>query len=145
MSTDHVSDPDLAEFDEVFASAESSERGEIPDGDYTAVIEKLEKRPNQRTGAPQVSWWLTIDGPKYAGRRLFRDTDIKAETMAIIKSDLRAVGFDIAAFKMSEFSARAPEAVGKRVNVTKKKNANGYAKVYINGLALDAIDSSVPF
>lgn len=142
--TTNISDPELAEYDEQFAQEETSDRGDPPDGDYTALIEKLAKEPGRKGDGQRVVWWLRIDGPTHAGRMMFRDTDIKTETIGIIKNDLRAVGFDIGTFKLSEFSARAPEALGRRVNITKKK-VNGYARVYINGLALAPIDPSAPF
>lgn len=141
-----MADQDLEKFDTAFATAGSGAgtRDNVPDGEYKAAIERLEKRTWR--DKPQVSWRFTIIGPSSAGRKLFRDVEVNAENLGRIWQDVRNVGLDLRVdpakeeseanpMKLSLLPERASQVVGKEVTLTVKTNAKGYTNTYIDGLA----------
>ena len=66
---------DLTQFDSEYEAAPVNEGNSfdpIPDGKYAVTVERVEIAQSKGSGAPMIKWTLNIDGPKFAGRKLWR-------------------------------------------------------------------------
>lgn len=112
----------------------------VPDGKYQARITKAwlahsgEKSKNP--GARMLRWELTIIGPKFAGRKLFRNNMIETpENVKWLKTDLHTCGLVLGSLR--ELPARVTDMVDVCVEVQVKHqgvSASGQVNqaVYLN-------------
>lgn len=126
---DQMEEVDLSQFDAEFEAAEEpiAYDGKIPEGKYTARIERAYFRKAKSTGAPMLSWELQITGPSQEGRRVFRNNMLSK--LEWVKKDLRTCGIQIA--RLSEL--KLDDLIGLELDVQVKHNGDNQ-NVYLNGL-----------
>ncbi len=131
-ASDQLEEVDLSQFDADFEAAEEPAAfdGKVPEGKYTARIERAYFRNAKSTGAAMLSWELQITGPSHEGRKVFRNNMLsRPENLAWLKKDLRTCGIQIA--KLSELDLN--DLIGLELDVQVKHNGDNQ-NVYLNGL-----------
>lgn len=139
MSTnDQMEEVDLSQFDADFEAAEEPTPfdSKIPEGKYTARIERAYFRNAKSTGAPMLSWELQITGPSQEGRKVFRNNMLSR--MEWVKKDLRTCGIQIA--RISEL--KLDDLIGLELDVQIKHNGDNQ-NCYLNGLVGAGAGSAV--
>jgi hypothetical protein len=94
---------DLSSFDDEFATAQSPEYDEVPDGKYHARIESVRLETSQK-GDPMIKFDLEVLSGSHAGRHIFKNSVITQASLPYVKGDLRTLGLELS--KFSELSGR---------------------------------------
>jgi hypothetical protein len=119
---------DLSGFDDDFATAETPEYDEVPDGKYQARIESV-RLENSQKGDPMIKFDLEVLSGPQAGRHIFKNSVITQASIPYVKSDLKTLGLELA--KFSQLSGRLEELLDVTLEVTKRTRGD-YANVYFN-------------
>jgi hypothetical protein len=74
----------------------SNPNAPIPDGIYQMKISRVELTRTKEKGLPMFRWELEVLGPTQAGRRVFINNVIRADTaaMSILKTQLHIAGVE---------------------------------------------------
>lgn len=118
----------LAELDKAYDSTEAI-TGELPDGKYFVVVEKLEMGASS-AGDPMLKWTLRVLGPTQIGQRAFKNSVIGAKSIAFLKGEMQAVKF---AGKVSDLVARYSELTGRVIRIRTYHDDAGRISVRIEG------------
>jgi hypothetical protein len=132
---------DLSGFDDDFATAETPEYDEVPDGKYQARIESV-RLENSQKGDPMIKFDLEVLSGPQAGRHIFKNSVITQASIPYVKSDLKTLGLELA--KFSQLSGRLEELLDVTLEVTKRTRGD-YANVYFNRRISIAAGSSGEF
>ena len=119
---------DLSSFDDEFATAQSPEYDEVPDGKYHARIESVRLETSQK-GDPMIKFDLEVLSGSHAGRHIFKNSVITQASLPYVKGDLRTLGLELS--KFSELSGRLEELLDVTLEVTKRTRGD-YTNVYFN-------------
>ncbi len=119
---------DLSSFDDEFATVESPEYDEVPDGKYQARIETVRLESSQK-GDPMIKFDLQVLSGSQAGRHIFKNSVITQASIPYVKGDLKTLGLELA--KFSELSGRLDELLDVTLEVTKRTRGD-YTNVYFN-------------
>lgn len=108
----------LTNLNDMFAAAKPIEGDDVPDGKYTARVERVELK-NSQQGNPMLAWELRITGGDCDNRMLFRNNMLVTEqNLAWLKTDLGRCGMELA--KLSDLEDRLGELLDITLEVTKK-------------------------
>jgi len=125
-----VDEFELAKFDEEFASADTKDLEQAPDGDYQVSVERVEITRARTSGNAMLRWALRIISGEHAGRLLRRHNMILTpDNLKWLKRDLHTCGLEIST--LSEL----PQNLGKLLDVTlevAKRTRGENSNVYIN-------------
>jgi len=119
---------DLSSFDDEFATAQSPEYEEVPDGKYHARIESVRLETSQK-GDPMIKFDLEVLSGSHAGRHIFKNSVITQASLPYVKGDLRTLGLELS--KFSELSVRLDELLDVTLEITKRTRGD-YTNVYFN-------------
>jgi len=119
---------DLSSFDDEFATAQSPEYDEVPDGKYHARIESVRLETSQK-GDPMIKFDLEVLSGSHAGRHIFKNSVITQASLPYVKGDLRTLGLELS--KFSELSGRLDELLDVTLEITKRTRGD-YSNVYFN-------------
>jgi hypothetical protein len=119
---------DLSSFDDEFATAQSPEYDEVPDGKYHARIESVRLETSQK-GDPMIKFDLEVLSGAHAGRHIFKNSVITQASIPYVKGDLRTLGLELS--KFSELSGRLDELLDVALEITKRTRGD-YTNVYFN-------------
>jgi hypothetical protein len=119
---------DLSSFDDEFATAQSPEYDEVPDGKYHARIESVRLETSQK-GDPMIKFDLEVLSGAHAGRHIFKNSVITQASLPYVKGDLRTLGLELS--KFSELSGRLDELLDVALEITKRTRGD-YTNVYFN-------------
>ena len=119
---------DLSSFDDEFATAQSPEYDEVPDGKYHARIESVRLETSQK-GDPMIKFDLEVLSGSHAGRHIFKNSVITQASIPYVKGDLRTLGLELS--KFSELSGRLDELLDVTLEITKRTRGD-YSNVYFN-------------
>ena len=119
---------DLSSFDDEFATAQSPEYDEVPDGKYHARIKSVRLETNQK-GDPIIKFDLEVLSCAHAGRHIFKNSVITQASIPYVKGDLRTLGLELS--KFSELSGRLDELLDVALEITKRTRGD-YTNVYFN-------------
>ena len=119
---------DLSSFDDEFATAQSPEYDEVPDGKYHARIESVRLETSQK-GDPMIKFDLEVLSGSHAGRHIFKNSVITQASLPYVKGDLRTLGLELS--KFSELSGRLDELLDVALEITKRTRGD-YTNVYFN-------------
>jgi hypothetical protein len=119
---------DLSSFDDEFATAQSPEYDEVPDGKYHARIESVRLETSQK-GDPMIKFDLEVLSGSHAGRHIFKNSVITQASLPYVKGDLRTLGLELS--KFSELSGRLDELLDVTLEITKRTRGD-YTNVYFN-------------
>ena len=119
---------DLSSFDDEFATAQSPEYDEVPDGKYHARIESVRLETSQK-GDPMIKFDLEVLSGSHAGRHIFKNSVITQASLPYVKGDLRTLGLELS--KFSELSERLDELLDVTLEITKRTRGD-YTNVYFN-------------
>ena len=119
---------DLSSFDDEFATAQSPEYDEVPDGKYHARIESVRLETSQK-GDPMIKFDLEVLSGAHAGRHIFKNSVITQASIPYVKGDLRTLGLELS--KFSELSGRLDELLDVTLEITKRTRGD-YTNVYFN-------------
>lgn len=119
---------DLSSFDDEFATAQSPEYDEVPDGKYHARIESVRLETSQK-GDPMIKFDLEVLSGSHAGRHIFKNSVITQASLPYVKGDLRTLGLELS--KFSELSGRLDELLDVTLEITKRTRSD-YTNVYFN-------------
>jgi hypothetical protein len=119
---------DLSSFDDEFATAQSPEYDEVPDGKYHARIESVRLETSQK-GDPMIKFDLEVLSGAHAGRHIFKNSVITQASLPYVKGDLRTLGLELS--KFSELSGRLDELLDVTLEITKRTRGD-YTNVYFN-------------
>jgi hypothetical protein len=128
------SDVDLREFDDVFAEApaDSDDRGEIPDGRYQVIVDKVEVTRSKTSNSPMLKWQLRIEDAELAGRLLWKNSMIATEeNVKWLKKEFVTCGFHLE--KLSDLQSRLPDLLDLKLEVT-KRTKGAHANIYFQRL-----------
>ena len=122
----------------------------IPDGNYTAVVNKAEFLSSNEP--PVIRWEFIIKNQGYMNRRLWKESRINEKTVQYIKADFMALGLSVPA-KLANIPDSLALALNRVIDVGVKAftyvNKAGETKlgsnVYINGLKDIGPIEEVPF
>lgn len=129
---------DLSTFDDEFATAETPEYDEVPDGKYQARIESVRLESSQK-GDPMIKFDLEVMSGSQAGRHIFKNSVITQASIPYVKGDLKTLGIELS--KFSELSGRLEELLDVTLEVTKRTRGD-YTNVYFNRRIKVASDTS---
>jgi hypothetical protein len=118
----------LSSFDDEFATAQSPEYDEVPDGKYHARIESVRLETSQK-GDPMIKFDLEVLSGSHAGRHIFKNSVITQASLPYVKGDLRTLGLELS--KFSELSGRLDELLDVTLEITKRTRGD-YTNVYFN-------------
>jgi hypothetical protein len=119
---------DLSSFDDEFATAQSPEYDEVPDGKYHARIESVRLETSQK-GDPMIKFDLEVLSGSHAGRHIFKNSVITQASLPYVKGDLRTLGLELS--KFSELSGRLDALLDVTLEITKRTRGD-YTNVYFN-------------
>ena len=138
---------DLTQFDNQFEKEEIVKYDVIPDGEYQAIVHKIELTETKEKKKPMVKWTLKILGGDEDGRYLWKYHVIEADKIKWLKQDLYTAGLPIA--KISELPANLEKLLDVTLKITKKTkkvNDKEYETIYFNSLVeTDDSKINVPF
>ncbi|HET9623258.1 MAG TPA: DUF669 domain-containing protein [Kofleriaceae bacterium] len=123
---------DLAQFDDAFAAApvEDREYDDVPDGKYQVLVDKVEITEAKASGNKMLKWTLRIQGPRYAGRMLWRYNVLGTrENLRWLKTDLHTCGLDLV--RLSDLPQHLGSLLDLRLEVS-KRTKGGYSNIYLN-------------
>jgi hypothetical protein len=138
---------DLTAYDVDYDDAEVDSGGEyddIPDGKYEVHIDAVELTES-KAGNPMMKWTLKIDGPKLAGRLIWKYSMISSIGMQYLKKEILTCGLKLE--KFSDLGGRLEELLDVKLNITVKTNGdfqNVYFDSIVDGLGA-ATEDDVPF
>jgi hypothetical protein len=122
---------DLEKFEEDFGETEIDERnhGDVPDGKYTAVVERAEVKKTKTTDQWMLAIMLRINSGKHSNRTLFKNYVFNGHPvgMKIFKTDMHTMGVTLN--KIAEIKARCVDLLDLELEVqqkTKGENVNLY-------------------
>lgn len=120
---------DLSQFDDEFeATPEPSlDSNKVPEGRYTAYIDRVYFRNSKTSHRPMLSWELVITGPDHAGRKLFRNNML--DKLEWVKKDLRTCGVTVN--RLSDLDLKT--LINTELDVQVKNNGDN-TNVYLNKL-----------
>ena len=115
-----VDEFDLAGLDDAYVDAPDEDGFDaIPDGQYEAVIDRVELKRSKASGRKMLEWEMRITGPTHEGRKVWRYTLLETpENVAWAKKDFRRVGLQLD--KLSDLPSRLDELLDVRVSIRKK-------------------------
>jgi hypothetical protein len=107
---------DLTAFDANYAEAQVRENKPLPDGKYRVRVENVEltQSPN---GNSILKWDLRVLAGQFTGRHIFKNAAITTASLPVVKSDLLALGLDLA--KFSTLPDHLASLIGKTLSATK--------------------------
>ena len=115
-------DIDLTQWEDVYTEAEVSESDNfdsLPDGRYQCMVAAVELTVSKSAGNPMLAWELTVLGPRYVGRKIWRNNMmITAENIRWLKHDLMRCGLKLE--KLNDLKTRLTELLDLRLEVTLK-------------------------
>jgi len=126
-----INEEDLAQFDDVFMSAEEGDEFEtVPDGKYQVAVDRVELTRTKNEGKPILKWELRILPDDIQVRKLFRNNVISTdENIRWLKKDLYKCGVKLN--KISELPANLDKLLDVQLEVTKRTRGEN-ENVYIN-------------
>lgn len=137
---------DLSQYDEQFAAAPDIDDSKVPDGKYTATIDRVEFKKAKSSGRDMFHWELSILGPEHAGRKLFRNNMLDKPEW--LKKDLRTCGVHINRLSELKLSDLLDLVVEVTVS-TRGENSNVYLNRLVspgnNATAAGQRDDVIPF
>ena len=125
---------DLAQYDELYQSAEGSAASsprtetEIPDGEYSVVVEQVDFTRTQTTGNNMMVWKFRVREGAYAGQILRKNRVITERTIPWLKEELQKSGLKIE--RLSELPLNIGKLPGRELRVL-KRTKDGNANIYI--------------
>jgi len=123
---------DLTQFDDAYAAAPVDERqfGEIPDGKYRVVVDRVEITTARTSGNAMLKWRLKILDGQFKNRLLFRNSVLSSPQMiAWLKSDLHLCGVDLE--KLSDLPGALERLLDIELEVTKRTRGD-FENIYFN-------------
>ena len=126
---------DLAQWSDVYDSHEideSSDFESLPDGRYQCQVSAVQLTRSKSNDNPMLAWELTVLGPRYAGRKIWRNNMMMTpENIRWLKQDLWKCGLKLE--KITELPDRLDELLNVRLEVT-LKTRKGIQNVFLNKL-----------
>ena len=126
---------DLAQWEGVYGEHEvkdSDNFDSLPDGKYQVEVAAVELTISKSGGNPMLAWELSVLGPRYIGRKIWRNNMImSAENIRWLKQDLWKCGLELE--KLSDLKKRLNELLDIRLEVTLKTKKN-IQNVFLNKL-----------
>jgi hypothetical protein len=122
---------ELSKFDDDYNDApEKGNYDDVPDGKYTAYIERAEMTKAQTSGNPMLKLqFRIIESSSQNNRVLFRNSVLRtAENVGYLKQDLVRLGIILE--KFSDLPKRVSELLDLKVEIM-KKTKDEYENVYI--------------
>lgn len=129
---DDLPEIDLSEMDADFADAavEDNEFGDVPDGKYRVIVDKVELKRSKAAGNPMLAWALRILGPHYVGRMMFHNNVIaNKENLRWLKKDLLVCGLELV--RLSDLHASLPQLLDVQLEVTRRTRGE-HTNTYFN-------------
>ena len=115
-------DIDLAQWEDVYQEHdvnESDDFDSLPDGRYQVEVASVELTVSKSAGNPMLAWELTVLGPRYVGRKIWRNNMmITPENIRWLKHDLWKCGLKLQ--KLNDLKTRLTELLDLRLEVTLK-------------------------
>ena len=115
-------DIDLAQWEDVYQEHEVNETDDfdsLPDGRYQVEVAAVELTISKSAGNPMLAWELTVLGPRYVGRKIWRNNMmITAENIRWLKQDLWKCGLKLE--KLGDLKTHLDELLNRRLEVTLK-------------------------
>ena len=143
----HNEDIDLAQWEDVYEEhdvSESNDYDSLPDGRYQVEVASVDLTISKSGGNPMLSWELTVLGPRYVGRKIWRNNMmITPENIRWLKQDLWKCGLKLQ--KLSDLKTRLSELLDLRLEVTlKTKNdiQNVFFNKLLDGKGRDKVDNA---
>ena len=133
-------DVNLAAYDDEFASAETQNHDEVPDGKYQVRIQGVRLGHSQQ-GNPMIKWDLVVIAGNQINRHIFKNSVITPAALPFVKGDLKTLGLDLA--KFSDLQHRLDELLDVTLEVTKRTRGE-YANVYFNKRIQLAASAAAP-
>ena len=106
---------DLGTLDDAYAKAPDDD-APIPDGQYSATVEKVDLRRSKSSNAKMLEWTLRIAAGAFAGRKVWKYTLLETpEQMSRAKTDLKRCGVELT--RLSELPGRLKELLDVTVAI----------------------------
>lgn len=118
----------LSALDELYDDTKAFSFDRVPDGDYDVRVEEMEMT-RAKTGAKMLRWTFGITGPKFANRKLWKNTvfpeapknqeqaEQVKQRLSFIKRDLQALGYT---GPISQLTSVLGQFLGKELRVSTK-------------------------
>jgi hypothetical protein len=140
---------DLSCFDEEYSrvgGGDEAPGAEIPDGEYSTIIEEVRLKESTHSSNPMLVWTLRIQGSNCNRQILHKNRVIMDRTLAWLKEDLQKCGISLT--RLSSLPERLEEMRGLPIPVlkqTKDGRTNVYFRWKSGGPRKPAADDDLPF
>lgn len=128
------------------ANSKNSEFGDLPDGNYTAKLMKMELKEGRNKNV-RLCWHFKVTDPEFNNRMIFIWTPLEGEYLWVTKSYLEKCGFNLEnltdiynVFKILE--EEKPEIVGSIRLVTKARENGKQQNPYLNDILFPYIEKN---